>query len=135
MQNLLRPYAKATLLEQLKAACEMKGIEFPGRICHRNKNALICFIWENFPDFPRGFPTFPNVPMSHPDKRLHPESIDEPIPAAAAATAPSAPPPPPPPIPPVIDDELPRPDTFTWEWNPQSNPFNFNLWDDTLYDE
>jgi hypothetical protein len=146
MQNLLRPYAKATLLEQLKAACEMKGIEFPGRICHRNKNALICFIWDNFPDFPRGFTTFPNVPMSHPDKRLRPANTDEGTPAAGTATEtaetgdsvplPLPPlPPPVPPVPPLFDDEFQRSNNFTWEWNSQSNPFTFNLWDDTLYDE
>jgi hypothetical protein len=130
MQNLLRPYAKAALLEQLKTACEMQGIDLPGRICHRNKNALICFIWENFPEFPRGFPTFSNTPKSHPDKRSRPEDIDETIRAAAAEPALLSPP-----APPLDDEALPEPKRSAWEWSSEPNPFSFNLWDDLFNDE
>jgi hypothetical protein len=81
--------------------------------------------------------------MSHPDKRLRPESTDEPTPAAVATavaeTVETADPLPlpnlPPPLPPIIDDDFTRQNDFTLEWNSQSNPFNFNFWDDTLYDE
>jgi hypothetical protein len=128
MQNLVRPYTKAVLLEQLKAACNIKGIDFPGRICHRNKSALVCFICDNFPDFPRGFPTLSQ--MSHPNKRLHPESTDEPSLTPAAEPTDIRPP-----VPPLIDEVSARPRRLTWEWSTESNPFNFNFWADMPDDE
>jgi hypothetical protein len=58
-ERLSAPYAKADLRNAVDQVCEAQGIDKPDRLCGRYRNLLICFIRDNFPAFPQGFPPIP----------------------------------------------------------------------------
>jgi hypothetical protein len=59
MEGRLMIYTKGDLLRAADQACEAQGIRKPDRLCRRYRNLLICFIRDNFPGFPEGFPPIP----------------------------------------------------------------------------
>jgi hypothetical protein len=131
MQNRLRPYSKETLLGPLKAMCESNGIRLPGRLCHRNKKALVCFFCEYFPDFPKGFPPSFNSANWDVPKPATPDDhakAHEPVSAA-------------PPVPPLGSgsmekDSPPRkPNNFSWEWSSGSSYYSLSSLNDSFFDD
>jgi hypothetical protein len=131
MQNRLRPYSKETLLGPLKVMCESKGIRLPGRLCHRNKKALVCFFCEYFPDFPMGFPPSfssvnwdvakPSTP-ENPTEAIPPVLVDPPVPMLGISSTEKA-------------ERVRKPNTFSWEWTSGSNSFCLSSLDDAFFDD
>jgi hypothetical protein len=62
MEIRLKPYPKFALIRAAEAACRQRGIAGPDRVCSRGRRPVVCFYCMNFPDFPRGFDSLPDVP-------------------------------------------------------------------------
>jgi hypothetical protein len=131
MQNRLRAYSKETLLGPLKVMCESNGITLPGRLCHRNKKALVCFVCEYFPDFPKGFPPSfntadrdvfkPSTP-ENPAKAFEAVSATQLVPTSGSAS--------------TEKDVPPRkPNNFSWEWGSGSSYYSLGSLNDSFFDD
>jgi hypothetical protein len=59
MEQRLSPFAKASLLSAAGEYCGMNRMKRPDRLCHRYREALICFFCQYLPRFPEGFPPVP----------------------------------------------------------------------------
>jgi hypothetical protein len=59
MQFRLGVHSKKDLVAIATGFAEQVGKQRPDRLCHRAKDAMICWMCENAPDFPAGFPCVP----------------------------------------------------------------------------
>jgi hypothetical protein len=130
MHARLRPFAKEALFEPLKVLCQTKRIPLPGRICRRNRNALVCFFCKYFPDFPVGFPPLQNLVKARKTPRARPaEDHDDPVPLVAVEPAGLAP------MAESSEDRPRRPTTYNWEWGAGSDAFSFAFLDELFPDD
>jgi hypothetical protein len=59
MEQRLSGFAKANLISAANEYCRINRIKRPDRLCHRYREALICFFCQDVPQFPQGFPPIP----------------------------------------------------------------------------
>jgi hypothetical protein len=59
MERRLSGFAKASLLSAADEYCGINRMKRPDRLCHRYREALICFFCQYVPQFPEGFPPIP----------------------------------------------------------------------------
>jgi hypothetical protein len=62
MARRLQGHTKKELCAKAKSHARSHGTPRPDRLSHRNRDALICFFCEAFPDFPEGFPEMNPTP-------------------------------------------------------------------------
>jgi hypothetical protein len=59
MKARLLVHSKKALVAIATEFAAQTGKQRPDRLCHREKDAMICWMCDNVPNFPAGFPTVP----------------------------------------------------------------------------